>query len=370
MQKLVLIIVALAVFSVGGAALAQVSPPPVFCGDLAAFDCAILRESAAVMGEMESMGFDFDMHLSITNLPDMPDSLRLRLNGGGSLVLDLAQVDALSGVPDALLSDPALLPQYMESLVKAISTDATLILHLPQSLVESHSQIDVPFPVKVALEFRLVDGFAYANLDKLAELDDGWLPSGWFGFDLAGLYRAVLEQQNPFETFNPASSMADPALMESYMSIARLEDISLGGQTAAVFDSRLDMGALFASPDYRDELRRALELSIDAMGFTQDEVDLLLDAYAGMLQGLVIHTQNSIGLEDKYVYRSAMSLDWTMDLTAFDRLLGGSLPLPPIRLTMDIQVELHSFNAVPAIGVPQNALIIPLNNWFPARPSA
>lgn len=370
MRRSVVVVGLLALLSFG-ATLAQ-ETPSVFCGDLSTADCSIRIASAQAMNTLESASFRFDLNVQSSNLPGMGFPFDLRLNGSGRYALDMAGLQALELAPE--LNE---LPGWVESALQAVQANATVVLHLPTALVDVHAATAAAFPSKVGFDLRLADGFAYLNLDKLAELDaGGGLPGGWMGIDLAGFYRRLLEQQLPFGApglgTGAASALADPALTAVFTQIERLADSSAGGQSQAVFRTTSDLSRLLADPNQREALRAALLASLERLALTVEDVDPLLEAYSGLLQGLVVETTEYIGLDDYYVHRLSLSLAWSPDLSALERLAGAA-PVAAssvFSIRLNAQLSLDSFNTAAPEPAPEDVFIIPLNQFLPAPPSA
>jgi hypothetical protein len=193
------------------------------------------------------------------------------------------------------------------------------------------------------------------------------------GFDLAGYYRVFFEQQNPLNTvpnLSPNNIFTDPAFGDSYITLDRLEDTQSHGQAAAVFEAVTDFEALFTNPQIEDDLWEVMQPQAEIMGLPANKRDLL-DAYAAVMQGFLVNTHEIIGRDDFYVHGLTLTVDWSPDLRAFDRLLGGSGDyLPLVNISLMVRVELDDFNAVSPIAAPPGAMIIPLDGFVPARPTA
>jgi hypothetical protein len=354
---------------VGGVAGAQ--DIPTFCGDLSDDDCALLTESAQAMQELDSAVFHLDFDFGMNGVPGM-DSVNFQITGDGAVALDRETLGVLLQSPEAIMANIEDLPQMVEQGLEAISADVTFVLHIPAEIA---AQSGTEMPEQVSISLRLVDGYGYINLDKLAELDTGGsLPRGWQGIDLAGLYGALLEQQ--MDTFgemfsamgnmDTMSAFTDPEFIANFTTIERGEDTEIDGQAAAVFEMAIDYDAMFSDPAMQAYLRSAFE---GMSGFTGEEpdkemTDMILSMYSQMFDGLVLEITQAIGLDDHYVHRTTVHMDWTPD---FGAMMGTttSTTMPEMNFVFDAQVDVTRFNDAPEITAPEDATIYPIEGVIP-----
>lgn len=352
---------------VGGVAAAQ--DIPVFCGDLSDDDCALLTETTQTMADLESVVFHMDMSFAMSGIPHPTmNSITIHINGDGALAMDTEALGALFMSPEAMMENVEELPRMFEQAIEAISADVTLVIEIPEEVIFRYA---IPMRDRVSLSARLVDGFAYINLDKLVGLDPyGSMPRGWQGIDLAGFYRALLEQQmDVFSSMSGLSAMstfANPEFLSNFMTIERLEDTEIDGQPAAVFATALDYDALFSDPAMQEYLRSSLA---GMSGFTgekpdEDMIDMMMNMYSQMFDGLVLEMTQTVGLDDHYVHRLGMHLDWTPNFGAMMGMSSGT-DVPEMNFVFDMQVDLARFNDAPAITAPEDANIYPLDLMIP-----
>lgn len=361
MRKFILLLLVGLLLS-GIPVLAQ-DTPPVFCGDLSEADCAVLNNSAAAMRELRSAVMNFEVGISAANLPDTrPDSISLRLSGVGSFSMNGST--ELFTNPNALLENPEALPQALSELLRSISGDLSLTIFFDENLIELASQGNGDLPQKAGLSARLVEGFAYLNLSKLAELDtSGTLPRGWVGVDLATVVQRALEevlsQGIDFAELNtnPMDPQATLELMSAYTSIERLQDVTVEGQNAAVFQTTIDIAGLFSSPEYRELLIQQFE-QMDAP-YSDADLDTMMDMIGAIYGGFTISTTQTIGLDDYYVYNMSADLNWPFDFGALLSTFGDDMPKQPaIELSLNAAVNLSQFNNAPEIVPPEDATIL------------
>ncbi|MBZ0283271.1 MAG: hypothetical protein K8L97_21215 [Anaerolineae bacterium] len=367
MRKLMLLIT-IGLLLLGIPTLAQ-DVAPVFCGDLAEADCAILTDSATAMRELRSAVMAFEVEASAANLPDTrPDSLDLRLTGTGSY--HLSGTSDLFTNPNALLENPEALPQMLADLLRSVSGDLTLTVFFGDNVIALASQGGTELPQKVGFSARLVEGFGYLNLSKLAELDTtGDLPHGWVGVDLATVVERALgevfSQGMDFSTLNmnPADPLATMELMSTYSTIERLEDATVNGQTAAVFQTTIDIAGLLTSDAYREMLIQQMEQT--GGDFSDADLEAMIDLIGAMYGGFVMQTTQAIGLDDFYVHQMGLILDWPFDISAMMEAFGETPnKAPAIELGLTATVDLSQFNAAPEITAPEDASVISVEEFL------
>ncbi len=369
-RSLLLLVLLLAVFS--GTAMAQ-DLPQTFCGDLAESDCSILTDSATAMRGLTSAAFNFQMDFGMSDIPEFDGDINFSLSGDGAYAIDPETLSALMASPEELMQNMENLPKILQDAIKAISADANLVMTLPQNLPD----MDRPLPNKVGLSLRMVDGIGYINLDKLAELDpSGDLPRGWQGLDIATLVGQALAQQtdmledmpNMGTSMDAMSMFADPEFINRYITVTRAADVTVEGQSAAVFNMSIDLGALFSDPAYQEMLLGQIQSMTDSMGSSdmpsQSDLDDIMKLYSTLFDGFVFNTTQTIGLDDHYVYQAGMTLDWALDFSSMGAAFGetSSPKMPPININFDFQASLSQFNNAPEISAPEDAEMVPLGD--------
>lgn len=353
MQKYMLSLLMVVMLAFGGSLL---SAQALECGNLAQADCDILIESQAAMAELESAAFDFSLDFMLDGIPDAPEMVMFTLTGNGGYAV--VNPDLTETLAQDMVSN---LPQAMEALFEAFSADADLIITVPPELVGADQ------PNRAGFSVRLVDGFAYINLDKMAEVMGSADLSGWYGFDLAEFYRAFFEQQD----FTMPDLSADTLQnIENFVTIERLEDTTHDGQAMAVFAYTYDYSALLTSDWYIDLIQQQFDLM--GMG-SQFDVDELREFYEQMFADMSLRMTQSIGLDDHYAHSIQLEMDWTLDMDALLALSGESssdVGMSNMTFRIDLEASVSQFDAYPAIEAPDDAEIIPLNSLLPFSESA
>lgn len=372
-KRLWLVVVLLLLPMLNSAAMAQ-DVPPLFCSDLAEADCALLRDSAAAMRSLNAASAQFELRASAANLPDAPvESISIRVTGDGAFDLGGGALQALLSDTGALLQNLDQLPGLAANVLRAISGDLTVVVFLPPDLRQAIDDPDVPD--KFGFSARLVAGFGYLNLSKLAGLDTrGELPRGWIGVDLAELLRRLLNEALNSGDFDlqileeQLSAMTLPtndanALLEDYTRIERLADTTIGDQQAAVFVTTVDVAGLVSSEAYRDLLIAQIEQQGGEISKT--ELEQVLALIENLLGTLSVEQRQTIGLDDKYAHHMSVTVNWPLDLSIIAEMFNDPAPrVDPIDLSLSFETRLSNFNAITPITAPEGASVISVDEMM------
>jgi hypothetical protein len=370
MHKFALLVL-LIFIGITSAALAQ-DVSAVFCGDLSDSDCGLLKDSAAAMQGLNSAGFNFALDMSMNNpgaSPGQPNNLSFRLEGSGAYAFDQSALPQAIFSPQAMTENLDKLPELLDQTLKAISADANLTLFFPPELV---ALAGTRLPDKAGLSFRMVDGVAYVNLDKLAELDTGGtMPRGWLGIDLAEYLGQMFSQQmgGLGSSFNmsPFASFNNQELASQFMTIIRAADTTIDGQSAATFVIAFDMGAMMSSPEMQAVMRDSMRQSFGVSGMSDQQIDEMLTQMmpmmANLYDGFQMNITQVIGLDDHYVHQGTATIDWPFDMGGLSGQRGQSLDL-----SVNFEFALNQFNTAPEVVAPADAMMIPLSGMMPGAP--
>jgi hypothetical protein len=398
LMSMLILSVALSLPGVGTPEQRQVLPPP-FCGELSQTDCQILVDAQALMMEVGSITLDWQVEAAVSGIPDLTDEdLRFETAMTMNVRLDplwREQFDALrTDSPEELLDDQGEFTQKAVDLYENLDMELDMQMTLPAVLSQiMEADADLVLPDTLKFEMRMVDGYVYINMDRIAESDPTLAAEmqaagiqGWIGFDFISL----LEQQmgSAGEAPDPAllgsmqmgmafdQMMADESvrtLLESYRSIERLADEERDGTPVAIFRTSFDLARLVANPDFTRILRETADSLVAASGETIDPQELGMAILGVQLVANVLtrsfefqHVQ-AIGVEKPYLYDGSTVLE--MDLSGLVTLLemsGEEMP-PTLRdaqplFNLTVETRYADFDNVPAIEAPEDAEIIPLDS--------
>lgn len=398
LMSMLILSVALSLPGVGTPEQRQVLPPP-FCGELSQTDCQILVDAQALMMEVGSITLDWQVEAAVSGIPDLTDEdLRFETAMTMNVRLDplwREQFDALrTDRPEELLDAQGEFAQQVLDLYENMDMEMDMQITLPAVLSQiMEADADLVLPDTLKFEMRMVDGYVYINMDRIAESDPTLAAEmqaagiqGWIGFDFISL----LEQQmgSAGEAPDPAllgsmqmgmafdQMMADESvrtLLESYRSIERLADEERDGTPVAIFRTSFDLARLVANPDFTRILRETADSLVAASGETIDPQELGMAILGVQLVANVLtrsfefqHVQ-AIGVEKPYLYDGSTVLE--MDLSGLVTLLemsGEEMP-PTLRdaqplFNLTVETRYADFDNVPAIEAPEDAEIIPLDS--------
>ena len=357
MRKWLVLFLLAMLFTVSGAVLAQdAGTPMVFCGGLSEEDCALLEESQAATKNVAEAAFDLFVDVQIPGEDD-GEIVNFSVVGSGAYSgVDFSGADIMT-MPDAADFE------HLIGALRDFSGELTLTVSIPEELAGSD-------PSSLTLDLRLVDGFAYVNLDELQPILGDPQLTGWGGLDLASLLSAVVKQQpDIFEQLGGmAGSMtggmdpslygrfSDPEFFGQYVTVTRSDD---GSGDVATFETRVDFAALMASPEFRELMREQAEASGD--DFDEDELDESLEMTAQMFQdaNFVVYQDistadaltRSTRVEFDFDIAAAMAASGEFDDDDLDEMTSASFSI-----TAMIN---FTYEDLPEITAPEGAQILP-----------
>lgn len=377
-------------------AFAQDLPEP-FCGDLLADDCDILIASQEAMLGVGSGTYNSEIDFMVAGIPGLPvEEVAFNVTQDATYSLDpelvaqLAEMQAMA--PEEMMENMEAMFDLLLEVYATLAYDGDMTLTLAQDVAALLSaQANTQIPEETNLQFRVVDGYGYLNLEGLApfapEAEDQL--KGWAGIDILSLMQMGLQesmqqgamdpaQMGPMASFgmgNFLSSEEGRAMIEPYISVERLRDATVDGQDAAVFETTFNVGTFVASPLFRDLVISQLDTinQLAETQLTEQEVTEMLTmlSFVGpmLFTGLDLHTAQTIGLEDFYVYQNEFVFAWDLSsLVAVARMVDsdGAMGLSAMMgdvapvINFEIITDASAHNSAPEIMAPENAQIIPL----------
>lgn len=374
---------------------------PVFCGDLDEETCALLEQSQEAMKEVGSSVQNAELQLSLQNVPDFPiQDASVDVKATQVTYIDTDYMkgmeEMMMGAAEAMADDPeGFMKDYMAEvagLYSHMSFDMELDIQMSDEIAEfATSQVGVEIPANVTTDLRLVDGILYINLDDISSaMPDLGIPTGWFGIEIAKLMeeqmaKAAEELSNPTEETQAqmmgmmmgmsfANMGQNEELMDALKEIVfmeRLDDAEVNGVAVAQIAGDVDFNALLTNETILNLVFELLKNSgqdipeLDSMD--PAEIAGMLQLVAPMLtQGMTWQQTQQIGLDDGYVYGSAIDMTW--DMSSVLQLAAMGAGGRPVRRSRDKTIfELHvaseasDFNDAPEITAPEDAMLVPLS---------
>ena len=379
MRKLALLAI-VALCCISGAAFAQ-SDMPTFCGTLSEADCAIVTNAQETMRSLDSISFDMNVDVAVSNIPDMTAPVTANLSGNGSVtgmqaLRGFADMSALAG------SDPG---TAIADALSAFNLDLSLTLTLPPAIMGE--MLGPSAPGDVTLEVRMVDGVGYVNTEPLQPLFGSSSSSmgmqGWFGLDIAGMIQAIFDQI-PANMMGEMMSMMesqmgssmgymqlfqDPDMLSEFVRVTRTDD---GSGDVATFATSVDLEALMSNEQFRDMIMQQIESQMSSQNqeMSDEEMEMALGISEQMMQGMVIKVNEEIGVSDGYLHSITGSL--IIDTEAMMNAISASIaagmggtvseteePTPAPVVNIDFAINYGDYNSVAPITAPEDAQVIP-----------
>lgn len=384
----------------GGIAQSDVPPlPPPFCGELSAADCQLLTDAQELMSGVSSMNMTLALDTRLSGIPEVADEeLTFGLNMDMTMHLNPALNATMREItarpPEELLASMDEFSAFVVEFYETLGMSMEMEMALPGLLRDAiEADEGVTLPDLIAVNVRMVDGYAYIDMDALAASFPDLRASleaegidGWIGVDFAGQMAremdgavaapdvSTLQAMQISMAFNQI--MLDEtlrSLLDPYIVVERLADEERDGTAVAVFRTTLELGKLVANPDFTQLLREAADAMVAA---TSEEVDAqelgtgILGAQ--LLANMLAHSAEfeivqTVGLAAPYTYDNNVFMQ--LDLSGLLTLMAMSGEEIPAELrgarplfTFDMNVSYSDFDAAPAVEAPENVEILPLDS--------
>ncbi len=354
MRKIVVLLLLALAFSVLVPATLAQDATEVFCGDLAAEDCALLEQSTQAMADVTSGVASFNLTIDVQNIPDVP-SLTISLDGAASYNVDAAAIEAATPAEGAELSAEETLA-LISTALGAFDGELSLTLTLPAELA---AEAGIPASV-IPLELALVDGIGYINFDTIDPLVGGMLAqqgmSGWGGINFIDvLTQVVAENPEMLGQLDMATSTTEMTDLTQYEALADYINISRSADVdgAAVFVTNIDFGGVVSDPAFQDLLVESMQTA----GETISEAELQQNL--GILQ--VLGQQSTMTLTQSIDpatgYLNSGEFNLNIDLTSL-MAASGQTSNGDAYLSIVGTIEYSGINST-TVEAPANATIAP-----------
>lgn len=369
-----LLLLSIVVLATSGIIAAQ-KPPATFCGDLATADCTFLTDAETVNNNLDSHSFKLELKVDATGLPDPAfKNLSFDFTGSGSVSLDR------KGLPDttnldatSFSKDPKAIFDLISQSITHVSTDAKLVLNIPQQL---KSVMGDRTPKVVNLNFRLVGGTIYLNVAPLADFYPAAksMPA-WIGINIPDAITAMLKQPSFATSMSEMSAamssstttsmntkfgtfFADPKNMATFLKVKRLADDTYESHKVAVYETTIDFPALFALPEMMQMIED--QAGASSRPLTDSDKLMMTTVLQQMGKALQFSMTRSIDLDQKYIYKTEINMN--IDLSEAKAAFGTAM-----NFKFNIVITQDDFNAVPALTAPDGAVVIPAESLFPSQ---
>ena len=371
-------------------AVAQAAAEPVFCGDLAAADCALLQDAQTNAAAQTSGAVTMDVDLTLRNLDEsMPGEQVISLDVDAIWNGDFSRFESMETEMLARMDDPTQLMAMMSEMLAGMSGTISVSVDIAEALQDDAFFED--FPAGVTLEMRLVDGIAYIDLSNLASAmsaEDG-IPAGWLGFDITELLQMAMQSSPrdadgmapysdgkegkqdprkpkgadtmtglaiPADMQEMVEAWSDPEFLGEFMTVERLPDQSVADQQAAVFQTKFNLRSLMDSAEFHELLGMTGELG----GMDEDEVSGIAMMVGMLTLGLDIEALKFINLDDGLPLREELHLNW--DLSALMSLAEQSEDSSELESSfgLDFLIDFSFSNEELPVTAPEGAFLMPM----------
>jgi hypothetical protein len=334
MHKLSLLLLIL-VMALGATALAQ-SETIEYCGEMSEEDCDLYYEFQNALQLPDST--EFELNTAITALIDGAE-FEANINATGSYVYDITIVeDYLEDLEDVPLIDASVgdFVDFLESGVDAFDAELFIEVTLPTQaamIVGSRTQ---------AVNLWLIDSEAYVDLTPIADQIGDPSLAGVFGVDVFDLLNISLEtvtlgdiidmletadmgglddpdfQRQLQQQFSGQALQAQftEADMAGFVTVRRLEDEEIDGAEVAVFETVVDVAAIFEN----DRVRRQIELSFPPEAVEEISADEIAEALVDALGGSTLTVVEKYDTDSEFLIESETVYDLIIDPVPFMEL--------------------------------------------------
>jgi hypothetical protein len=323
------------------------------CLQLSEADCAILQTAMANSEAIQSFMMDFGFDVALTGLGTLG-----MMMGGDAAMADMA-INVTGNGP--------------------LSYDMEAMPPLSTSLSITGNFDDGIAPEAGTIEMIMVDGIIYVREgegqwegvtfeDAMNSMDPDTqaMLGGLMGGDLSALPAGALtpgelaggDPTAMLEQLGIGAEALNIMNIPGFITQSRVADTVVDGQTMYVFETVIDSGPLFASPDFQTILNGVLG---SVSGESADAAEIAMLAPM-LLSGLSVNVTLSqwIGADDMFVHGMSFDMVAGLDLAVLFGAAGGEgeMQLPPITLTIGFDLNLSDINGTFDIVAPEGAKMI------------
>lgn len=364
-----------------------------FCGDLPEADCAILQQAQDAMLSVESLAWQMDGEITVGGLEEMmpgAQSLAFTFDLNGAFAGDPATILALQEAytlmqPD--LTDPQASAEAV-ALYEDFFNTTTLQMEMSLGLPPILMATDPTVPESISMEMRMVDGIFYFLMPE-----EPGLPAEWQGIDLSNyseFYEQALGQasdQGAPQDMEDLQAMMDAMadyqallldadFINQFVTVERLDDETMMGQSMAVFQMSYDYGAMFSDERYIEALTNYLNVLFSASvepgmpdeSLAEEDIQVLTTLVQLLYQDATSTMTLWVGLNDHLVHQTQANVAFTINLlelvTQISEMTGdpappaSEMPFEQISLDYTLTATFSDYNQPVTVEVPPDAEVI------------
>ncbi len=314
--------------------------PVQFCGSLSEDDCDLYQDFQTALQLPDST--DFELNTDITALVDGAE-FEANINATGSYFYDIDVVEAyLESVEDVPLIDASVgdFVDFLESGIDAFDAELFVTVELPPQAGMMLGEREFE------LSLWLVDSEGYVDLTPASEIAGDPSFAGVFGVDLFDLINIGLEEitlgdvfealedadmdefsdpefqrqfQQQFE--NQFQQQLDPEAIAEFATLTRLEDEEIDGMTVAVFQTVVDVAAVFEN----EEILSLMEDSLPPEARGEIDMDDVANALSDSVNGTTFTITEKYDVDSQFLVESEVIYDVIFDPAPFMALEDGGM---------------------------------------------
>mgnify|MGYP001322701098 CR=1 FL=1 len=327
---------------------------PVYCGDLPEADCMLLENAYQNLFDLQSGSFDLQFRTWYEQPGDPGDGQAFALSANGIFT----DFDAGGFLPTGDRQADWL------NRFRSFKGDAVITNTLPESAVMPGTSLTN------AAHLRFIDGQVYVDFDSLQPpLGDGYSGWGMYPLDLTPRVQPTPDSQYvvtlPLVLGLDAGQLLsefEPEMLRRYLMVVRAAE---DGQ--AVFDTMVNIPALYADPAFRERLRERLEhyrqnVRFSPSGLRDAPTDEELDRIA---QQMSLLFPEPLRLRSEFVdlETGILSGEYTWNMSGetndmIDAITGGGQAATWGKTLSEITLRIADFNQPQAISVPETLTLL------------
>lgn len=375
-----------------------------FCGGLSDGDCELYYDL-----QTGSVPFSTSFELAVDfNISAEGETFNTSMAAAGGYVYDIDNIDAyMESIEDLSIIDISVgtIVDFLEAGMNSFDAEVYITIEPPAEMA-----MFLPMET-IAIDLWFVDGIAYADLTPLATAMGDPSLEGVYGIDAFELIRMALTEatigdlldaaleggmdmdmngggdafaQGFQQGFQQNFTQEPPEGIENAVTITRLENETVNGMEVAVFETVVDVAALFEIEMLQEQVMMNIPPEADF-----DE-EMLIGALITGMEGSTVTSVERYDLESGYLVSSETVIDVTIDPNVFAALddemamsgeemgdmleemgeateeadMGGDMeemtePMEPITFQMTINFSRSQIDELDAIELPEGAEVVP-----------
>ena len=199
----------------------------------------------------------------------------------------------------------------------------------------------------------------------------------------AGVFEQAMAQMDPSQ-MDPTTAatlglqnmvMGNAKESEKYLTIERGEDIEVAdGQSAAVFNTTVDVAGLVAGPEFTQLITTLAESgAFESSGLSAKDITQnlpMLGMMAPMIfADLKVGNSVTVGTDDMFVYNTSTEFNWDLSGLLQMAAMSGALPegldaSNPMSVSFNTNIDYSDFNAEQTVEAPADAMMIPVESMM------